>query len=135
MPAVVEVDGCVRQQPGHGPGIHDGDDRIVGAGNDQRILTDQRWREDARPHRSRKQLIQVARAPTGRQVSIRQPLAIRRIGVRIAAVRAAGDRGVLVVIQNRRGLTILASTDGLPGTMMAPVAVDTRINRLHRRGF
>ena len=37
--------------------------------------------------------------------------------------------------KNRRGVSIFTSTAGFPGTMSAPVPVDTRINRRQRRGF
>jgi hypothetical protein len=58
----------------HDLGIGHRDDGIVGAGDDQRFLADQRQREDARPCQSRKQLMQAPHTRTGHQLAVEQPL-------------------------------------------------------------
>ena len=65
VPAPVDVQAGVGEQPRHDPGVHDRDDRVVVPGDDQRRLPDQLQERQAAPARARGQLVVVA-APRAR---------------------------------------------------------------------
>jgi len=60
MPVVVDVQGGVWQESGHDPGVGQGDDRVVGSGQDQGRLPQERQRGEAGPADAGEKLEQVS---------------------------------------------------------------------------
>src|SRR6202043_299947 len=78
VPAGMKIQRRVRQQARHDACIDHRDDRVVGAGKDQRVLPDQRQREQACPYRSGQQLMHVPDPRAGHQRAAGQGLPGRR---------------------------------------------------------
>ena len=68
------------QQPMQDPGVSQRDDGVVEPGDDHGPMPDQRQRENARPHRTGEQLMQVADSGAGHQLAVEQSLDDRRFG-------------------------------------------------------
>src|SRR6478609_715707 len=101
MSVVVDVQGGVGQESGHDPGVGQRDDRVVGAGQDQGRLPQERECGQAGPAGAGEQLQQVP----GQFGFGSQP----------AAVQLGGDRGGVVGVAVAAGGDHLAEHPGVGG--------------------